>query len=97
MVTEFAVWQRGGRNLSFSEKFAYVRNGWHLCQLQNAKPNFPKFCRVYAQNQKQTNLIYLDIHLAETIALILHSKVVFKKLVSSKLVTLKMHYMHLTL
>ena len=59
-----------------------------ICQLQNAKSNFPKFCKVYAQNQK-TNLIHLHIHLVETIALILHSKVVFKKLVWLKLVTLK--------
>ena len=55
-----------------------------ICQLQNAKSNFPKFFKVYAQNQK-TNLI----HLVETIALILHSKFVFKKLVWLKLVTLK--------
>ena len=59
-----------------------------ICQLQNAKSNFPKFCKVYAQNQK-TNLIHLHIHLVETIALILHSKVAFKKLVWLKLVTLK--------
>ena len=79
---------QGVRNVSFSEIFAYVLNGWPLCQLQNAKSNFPKFCKVYAQNQK-TNLIHLHIHLVETIALILHSKVVFKKLVWLKLVTLK--------
>ena len=59
-----------------------------ICQLQNAKSNFPKFFKVYAQNQK-TNLIHLHIHSVETIALILHSKVVFKKLVWLKLVTLK--------
>ena len=79
---------QGVRNVSFSENFAYVLNGWPLCQLQNAKSNFPKFCKVYAQNQK-TNLIHLHIHLVETIALILHSKVVFKKLDWLKLVTLK--------
>ena len=56
--------------------------------IQNAKPNFPKPCKVYAQNQK-TNLIHLHIHLVETIALILHSKVVFKKFVWLKLFTLK--------
>ena len=33
--------------------------------------------------------MHLRIHLVETIALILHSKVVFKKLVWLKLVTLK--------
>ena len=60
--------------------FTYVPNGWPLCQLQNAKSNFPKFCKVYAQNQK-TSLIHLHIYLVETIALILHSKVFFKKLV----------------
>ena len=76
------------RNVSFSENFTYVLNGWPLCQLQNAKLNFPKFCKVYAQNQK-TNLIHLHIHLLETIALILHSKVIFKKLVKLKLVTIK--------
>ena len=67
---------------------AYVLNGWPLCQLQNTKPNFLKFCKVYAQNQK-TNLIHLHIHLVESIALIFHSKVIFKKLVCLKLVTLK--------
>ena len=79
---------RGVRNNSFSEYFVYVLNGWPLCQLQNAKSNFPKFCKAYAQNQK-TNLIHLRIYLVETIALILHSKIVFKKLVWLKLVTLK--------
>ena len=59
-----------------------------ICQLQNAKSNFPKFCKVYAQNQK-TNLIHLHIHLVETIALILHSKDVFKKLFRLKLFILK--------
>ena len=59
-----------------------------ICQLQNAKSNFPKFCKVYAQNQK-TNLIHLHIHLVETIALILLSKVVFKKLFWLKLFILK--------
>ena len=59
-----------------------------ICQLQNAKSNFPKFCKVYAQNQK-TNLIHLHIHLVETIALILLSKVVFKKLFWLKLFLLK--------
>ena len=78
----------GVRNVSFSESFAYVLNGWPLCQLQNEKPNFPKFCKLYAQNQK-TNLIHLHIHLVETIALIPHSKVVCKKLLYLKLVTLQ--------
>ena len=79
---------QGVRNVSFSENFAYVLNGWALCQLQNAKSNFPKFCKVYAQNQR-TNLIHLHIHLVETIALIVHSKFVFKKFVWLKLVKIK--------
>ena len=79
---------QGVRNVSFSESFAYVPNGWPLCQLQNEKPNFPKFCKLYKQNQK-TNLIHLHIHLVETIALISDSKVIFKKLLCLKLVTLQ--------
>ena len=39
--------------------------------------------------KSKTNLIHLHVHLVETIALILHSKVVFKKFVWLKLVTLK--------
>ena len=50
-----------------------------ICQLQNAKSNFPKFCKVYARQNQKTNLIHLNIYLVETIALILLSKVVFKK------------------
>ena len=46
------------------------------------------FCKVYAQNQN-TIVIHLHVHLVETIALIVHSKVVFKKFVWLKLVTLK--------
>ena len=46
------------------------------------------FCKVYAQNQN-TILIHLHVHLVETIALIVHSKVVFKRFVWLKLVTLK--------
>ena len=88
---------QGVRNVSFSENFAYVLNGWALCQLQNAKSNFPKFCKVYAQQNQKTNLIHLHINLVETIALILLSKVVFKKLFWLKLFILKIHYMHLTL
>ena len=59
------------------------------CQLQNAKSNFPKFCKVYARQNQKTNLIHLHIHLVETIALILLSKVVFKKLFWLKLFILK--------
>ena len=42
-----------------------------ICQLQNAKSNFPKFCKVYARQNQKTNLIHLHIYLVETIALIL--------------------------
>ena len=68
-----------------------------ICQLQNAKSNFPKLCKVYAKQNQKTNLIYLHINLVETIALIFHPKVVFKKLFWFRLFILKMHYMHLTL
>ena len=60
-----------------------------ICQLQNAKSNFPKFCKVYARQNQKTNLIHLHIHFVETIALILHSKVVVKKLIWLKLFILK--------
>ena len=60
-----------------------------ICQLQNAKSNFPKFCKVYARQNQKKNLIHLHICLAETIALILYSKVVFKKLFWLKLFILK--------
>ena len=68
-----------------------------ICQLQNAKSNFPKFCKVYAWQNQKTNLIHLHIHLVESMGLILHWKVVFKKLFLLKLFILKMRYMHLTL
>ena len=67
----------------------YTGNKIVIWQLQNAKPNFPKFCKVYARQNQKTNLIHLHIHLVETIALILHSKVVFKKLFWLKLFILK--------
>ena len=60
-----------------------------ICQLQNAKSNFSKFCKVYARQNQKINLIHLNIHLAETIALILLSKVVFKKIFCLKLLLLK--------
>ena len=60
-----------------------------ICQLQNARSNFPKFCKVYARQNQKTNLIHLHIHLVETMALILHSNVVFKELFWSKLFILK--------
>ena len=66
-----------------------TRNNIVVCQLQNAKSNFPKFCKVYAWQNQKTNLIHLHIHFLETIALILHSKVVFKKLFWSRLFILK--------
>ena len=49
-------------------------------QLQNAKSNFPKFCKVYARQNQKTSLTYLYIQLVETFALILHLKIVFKNL-----------------
>ena len=60
-----------------------------ICQLQNAKSNFSKFCKIYARQNQKTNLIHLNIHLVETIALILLSKMVFKKFFWLKLFILK--------
>ena len=67
-----------------------------ICQLQNAKSNLPKFCKVYARLKKQnTNLVHLYIHLLVTFAIILNSKIVFNNLL--KVVhTKEIHYMHLT-
>ena len=67
-----------------------------ICQLQNAKSNFPKLCKVYARQNQKTDLIHLHLSLVETIALIFYSKVVFKKLFWLKLFILKMYYMYLT-
>ena len=47
-----------------------------ICQLQNAKSNFPKFWKVYAPQDQKTNLNYYK-HL---VALIFHSKIIFNKL-----------------
>ena len=60
-----------------------------ICQLQNAKSNFPRFCKVYGRQNQKRNLIHLHIRLVETIALIFHSKVVFKKCFWLKLFILK--------
>ena len=60
-----------------------------ICQLENAKSNFPKLCNVYTRQNQKANLIHLHINLVETIALIFHSKVVFKKLFWLKLFILK--------
>ena len=67
-----------------------------ICQLKNAKSNFSKFYKVYARQNQKTNLIHLHIHLVETIALILLSKVVFKKFFWLKLSMLKntLHALH---
>ena len=46
-----------------------TENKLMICPLQNAKLNFPKFCKVYAQQNQKANLIYLYIHLVETFAL----------------------------
>ena len=61
----------------FEHIFTYLCNKLVMRQLQNAKLNFPKFCKIYAWQNQKTNLIYLYIHLVETFALILHSKIVF--------------------
>ena len=56
-----------------------------ICQLQNAKSNFPKFCKVYTR-QKSKNKSGTFIY---TFTLILNSKIVFKKLFWLKLSILK--------
>ena len=56
---------------------------------ENTKSNFAKICKAYARQNQKTNLIHLHINLVETIALIFHSKVVFKKLFWLKLFILK--------
>ena len=38
-----------------------------ICQLQNAKSNFLKFCKVNERQNQKTNLIYLYIHLVENL------------------------------
>ena len=45
--------------------------------------------KLYARQYQKTNLIYLCIHLVETFTLILHSKIVFKKVFLLKLSILK--------
>ena len=60
-----------------------------ICQLQNAKSNFPKFFKVYARQKSQNKPGTLFMHLVETFALILNSKIVFKKLLWLKLLILK--------
>ena len=46
---------------------------------KNVKSNFLKFCKVYPRQNQKTNLIYLYVQLVETFALILRSKIVFRK------------------
>ena len=60
-----------------------------IYQLQNANSDFPKFCKVYALQKNKIWYIYLHIYLVETIALILLSKIVFKKRFWLKLFILK--------
>ena len=67
----------------------YAGNKILICQLQNAKSTFQNFCKIYARQLQKTNLIHLHIYLVEAIALILHSKVVFKKIFWLKLFILK--------
>ena len=56
-----------------------------ISQLQNAKSDFSKLCKVYARQNQKANLI----HLVETFTLILHLKIVLKKLFWLKLYILK--------
>ena len=60
-----------------------------ICLLQNENLNFPNFCKVYPRKNQKTNLIHLHIHLVETIALILHSRVIFNNFLWLKLSILK--------
>ena len=60
-----------------------------ICLLQNAKSNFTKFSKVYARQNQKKILVHLHVHFVETVALILHSKVVFKKIFWLKLFILK--------
>ena len=60
-----------------------------IYQLQNAKSSFPKFCKVHApQKTKYKSGIFIYTFI-ETFALILSSKIVFKKFFSLKLSILK--------
>ena len=56
--------------------------------LQNTKSNFPKFCK-FMHSKNKNIYIHLYKHLVETFALILNSKIVFKKLLWLKLLILK--------
>ena len=71
--------------------YIYVNTGNKIViyQLQNANSDFPKFCKVYALQKNKIWYIYLHIYLVETIALILLSKIVFKKCFWLKLFILK--------
>ena len=60
-----------------------------ICQLQNEKSNFPKISKFIHGKKQNTNLVYLYIHLVETFALVLNSKIILKKLFLLKLSILK--------
>ena len=65
-----------------------------ICQLQNAKSNFSKLSKVHAlqkkkKKKKKKKKVYLYIHFVENFALILNSKIVFKKFFRLKLSILK--------
>ena len=60
-----------------------------ICQLQNEQIEFSKVLQSLCTAKSKKNLIHLHIYLVETIALILLSKVVFKKLFWLKLFILK--------
>ena len=51
--------------------------------------DFPKFCKVRAQQKSKKNLVHLYINLVETFALILNLKIVFKYFLWLKLLILK--------
>ena len=63
------------------------------------KIRFSKVLQIYAREiSKSKPGTFIYVHLVETFALILNSKIVFMKLVWLKLSILKkIHYMHLTL
>ena len=60
-----------------------------ICQIQNSKYNFPKFCNVYARQKSKTKPDAFTSALVETFALILNLKIIFKKLLWLKLSKLK--------
>ena len=60
-----------------------------IWQLQNAMSDFPKHCKICAQQKSKNKSGTLYINLVETFALILNSKIFFKYLLWLKLSILK--------